>query len=166
MDDDVTGKVNAGAIQQQLATGRKQERIAEDDASYSEQRLEAQRKHLDDLLRYKEECTSGLRSAGNGFSVAQMRDYELLLQHLDVVVEAQQQRLQASQREYKNCCTKLCEVQEKNREIEKLIINARQKQRDKMDYQEDEQKVRIEDTSDKLKPEKGVPGKQLKSSYM
>ena len=131
MDEQKNLVPGAGNIEQQLVEGKKQERMAQADVEYSELRLGDQRKQLDGLLNYRDECARGFRSASNGLTIAQQREYELLLQHLDKVVQAQQQRLQSSQHDYEICSSRLRDVQHHNQEFD-LLVRQERKQHEEL----------------------------------
>ncbi len=171
MDEQETGAPDSGNIQQVLVEGIKQERMVQNDVVYSEQRMSDQRKQLDELLNYRNECASGLRSAGNGLSVAQLRDYELLVRHLDNVVQVQQQRLTARQHEFEQYSTRLREVQLRNQETD-LLIKASQKQHDELHKHETEPDNALQYERKAWKSgvpaqnsEDHEPGKRVKPSY-
>jgi flagellar biosynthesis chaperone FliJ len=145
--------------------------MAQADVEYSELRLGDQRKQLDGLLNYRDECARGLRSASTGLTIAQQREYELLLQHLDKVVQAQQQRLQSSQHDYEKCSARLRDVQHHNQEIDLLVRQERKLHEElhKHEAQPDHAK-KHESSAHKARvrvdePEDIVPGKPLKPSY-
>jgi flagellar biosynthesis chaperone FliJ len=166
MDEQKTGTNELKNIVQQLVEGKKQERIAQGDVSFSKRRLGDQRKHLDHLLSYREECASGLRFAGNDLTIAQMRDYELLLQHLDVVVDAQQQRLQESERQHEVCSQHLLDVQDNNQELDMLLKARLKLQEEANQTQDNPQPVKPEAGRKKKFPEDTTPGKSMNPSYM
>ena len=104
-----------------LAKAKRQAHIAESDLGYSELRLEEQRKQLDNLMKYRDECARGMYTKDNGLTIAQMRDYELLLQHLEGVVSTQHQRVVSSQNEFEGCKVHLSDVRQHCEKIETLM---------------------------------------------
>lgn len=114
-------------IRQQLLEGIKRERNAKNDLGYSEKRVDEQREQLDTLLNYRKECASGLRSASHDLSYAQMRDYELLLEHLDDAVADQQYRLRTSQSEFEQCNSRWQQAHDQNLKIDAIIMEQQQR---------------------------------------
>lgn len=84
-----------------LSRARREERKAESDMSLKQSQADEQKEQLETLLDYRDECVEGLRTAKqSGLTIVQIREYQLLMQHLSVVVEEQQGKVDISQVNY------------------------------------------------------------------
>lgn len=84
-----------------LSRARREERKAESDMNLRQSQADEQKDHLEVLLDYRDECVEGLRTAKqSGLTIVQIREYQLLMQHLSVVVEEQQDKVDISQVNY------------------------------------------------------------------
>ncbi len=105
-------------MRKRLERALREARNAENELGFRETQMEQQKKHLETLLDYRDECVGGLKSAKeSGLTIVQMREYQLLLQHLSAVVEEQQYKVDLSQKNYEQ----VREVyEEKSQQLEKM----------------------------------------------
>ena len=105
-------------MRKRLERALREARNAENELGFRETQMQQQKKHLDTLLDYRDECVGGLKSAKeSGLTIVQMREYQLLLQHLSAVVEEQQYKVDLSQKNYEQ----VREVyEEKSQQLEKM----------------------------------------------
>ena len=89
---------NIRELKSDLNLARRDEKRAQGDMIRCEQQAERQLRHLEALLTHRDECVNGLKNAEqSGLSIVQMREYQLLLEHINSVVQEQQEKLDVSQ---------------------------------------------------------------------
>jgi flagellar export protein FliJ len=88
-------------LQTRLERARREEKRSFSDLVRCEHQVENQRGQLEHQLAHRDQCVSGLASAReSGLSIVQMREYQLLLQHINKVVHEQQEKVHASEAQY------------------------------------------------------------------
>lgn len=107
-------------------------RNAENEMLYRKQQAKDQQKHLQTLVDYREECISGLKSASeSGLTIVQMREYQLLMQHLGTVVEEQQYKVDISQQNFEQAEQQWNDLQQHREQLQKrwdAFINDKMEQ--------------------------------------
>lgn len=85
-------------VRTQFERARRQERSAANEMAGFDRQFENQQSQLESLLTHKEECMNGLKNAKQtGLTIVQMREYKLLLDHVNHSVEQQQIKVDISQ---------------------------------------------------------------------
>ena len=96
-----------------LDIARRQESKAYNELEYRTQQAKEQQSQLDSILEYREECLEGLANAREtGLTPVHVREYQLLMTHIDSVVETIEYKVNASQ----NNLNKAQEVWQKKNE--------------------------------------------------
>lgn len=81
-----------------LDIARRQESKAYNDLEYRSQQANEQKSQLDSLLEYRDECMEGLSNAREaGLMPIHVREYQLLMTHIDSIVETVEYKVNASQ---------------------------------------------------------------------
>ena len=81
-----------------LDIARRQESKAYNELEYRTQQAKEQQSQLDSILEYREECLEGLANAREtGLTPVHVREYQLLMTHIDSVVETIEYKVNASQ---------------------------------------------------------------------
>ena len=81
-----------------LYIARRLESKAHNELVYCEHQAEDQRIQLDNLLKYKDECVDGLKTAREtGLTPLHIRELQLLVKHINSVVETILYKVQSSQ---------------------------------------------------------------------
>ncbi len=81
-----------------LDIARRQESKAYNELEYRTQQAREQKSQLDSLREYREECMEGLTNAREtGLTPVHVREYQLLMTHIDSVVETIEYKVNASQ---------------------------------------------------------------------
>lgn len=81
-----------------LDIARRQESKAYNELEYRSQQAKEQRSQLDSLLEYRNECMDGLSNAREtGLTPAHVREYQLLMKHINSIVEVIEFKVNASQ---------------------------------------------------------------------
>ena len=139
---------------------KRAEQRAQAELVRSEQLTESQKSQLDTLLKHREECLEGLRDAkSSGLNIIQIREYQLLLKHLEGVLHEQQEKID------------ICQVREeesrddwvqKSERLERLQLMMQQVEQDLRDEREREINGQAE-PADKKHTDTyiGVTGKRL-----
>lgn len=87
-----------GKDRSDLDIARRQESKAYNELEYRSQQAKEQKSQLDTLLQYRNECMEGLASAKEtGLTPAHVREYQLLMKHINSVVEVIEYKVNASQ---------------------------------------------------------------------
>ena len=154
-------------MRKRMERALREARNAENELGFRETQMDQQKKHLETLLDYRDECVGGLKSAKeSGLTIVQMREYQLLLQHLSSVVEEQQYKVDLSQKNYEQVKEVYQEKSEKLEEIRQTM--------NEMDHARLEQVVGEEDdaastdtpvggASRQAAKTSGIAGKRLKT---
>jgi len=108
-----------------LDIARRQESKAYNNLEFRLQQAKEQKLQLDSLLEYRAECLDGLTSAKEtGLTPVHMREYQLLMKHINSVVEVIEYKVNASQ----DNLDKAKEVwQKKNEHFSKVKESIKQK---------------------------------------
>ena len=81
-----------------LDIARRQESRAYNELEYRAQQAKEQKSQLDTLLEYRGECMEGLAKARDtGLTPVHVREYQLLMTHINAVVEVIEYKVNASQ---------------------------------------------------------------------
>jgi flagellar export protein FliJ len=81
-----------------LDLARRQESKAFNELEYRTQQAKEQKVQLDTLLEYRDECMEGLTNAREtGLTPVHVREYQLLMKHINSVVEVIEHKVNASQ---------------------------------------------------------------------
>ncbi|VAW54134.1 hypothetical protein MNBD_GAMMA06-115 [hydrothermal vent metagenome] len=81
-----------------LDIARRQESRAYNELEYRSQQAKEQKSQLESLLEHRKECMAGLANAhGAGLTPVHVREYQLLLSHINSVVEAIEYKVNSSQ---------------------------------------------------------------------
>jgi len=81
-----------------LDIARRQESKAYNEKEYRTQQAKAQKSQLSSILEYRDECLEGLANAREtGLTPVHVREYQLLMSHIDSVVETIEHKVNASQ---------------------------------------------------------------------
>ena len=87
-----------GKDRSHLDIARRQESKAYNELEFRSQQAREQKSQLDALLEYKNECLEGLANAReSGLTPAHVREYQLLMKHINSVVEVIEYKVNASQ---------------------------------------------------------------------
>ena len=87
-----------GKDKSDLDIARRQESKAYNEMSYLSQQAKAQKSQLDSLLDYRNECLEGLANAREtGLTAVHVREYQLLMKHINSVVEVIEHKVNISQ---------------------------------------------------------------------
>lgn len=87
-----------GKDRSDLDIARRQESKAYNELEFRSQQAKQQKSQLDALLEYKNECLEGLANAReNGLTPAHVREYQLLMKHINSIVEVTEYKVTASQ---------------------------------------------------------------------
>ena len=122
-------------LRQNLNKARRDEQRTRSEMERYEQQTEKQKSHLGTLMDHRDECVHGLRTAkDSGLSIVQIREYQLLLKHVDTVVQEQQEKVDLSQikfeqarDDWKEACVKLEDVSELMDEAEAMERERKEK---------------------------------------
>ncbi len=77
---------------------RRQESKAYNELEYRSQQAKEQKSQLDSLIEYRDECMDGLTNGREtGLMPVHVREYQLLMTHIDSVVETIEYKVNASQ---------------------------------------------------------------------
>lgn len=80
---------------------RRQENKAHNDLDHCERQAKRQKSQLDDLFKHKDECVSGLKTAKEtGMTPVHIRELQLLMAHVNSVIETISFKVDATQAEY------------------------------------------------------------------
>ena len=81
-----------------LDIARRQESKAYNELEYRTQQAKEQQSQLDSILEYREECLEGLANAREtGLTPVHVREYQLLMTHINSVVETIEYKVSTSQ---------------------------------------------------------------------
>jgi len=81
-----------------LDIARRQESKAYNELEYRSQQAKEQKSQLDSILEYRQQCMQGLTNAREtGLTPVHVREYQLLMTHIDSVVETIEYKVNASQ---------------------------------------------------------------------
>ncbi len=141
-------------------------RNAENELGFRETQMEQQKKHLETLLDYRDECVSGLKSAKeSGLTIVQMREYQLLLQHLSSVVEEQQYKVDLSQKNYEQVKAVYQEKSQQLEDIRHTMNEMEQARLEQVVGEEDDAAtdVSVDGTAKRAGGATGIAGKRLKT---
>jgi len=84
-----------------LDKAKREESKAFNEMTSDEVKAKEQKSQLDSCLTYREECLDGLKSAKtSGLSIVQIRECQVLMQHLDSVLETRQYKADICQESY------------------------------------------------------------------
>jgi flagellar biosynthesis chaperone FliJ len=84
-----------------LDIARRQESQAHNELDYRERQAQEQRSQLDALVQHRKECIDGLKTAKNsGLTPVHVREFQLLMTHIDSVIEITEHKVEASQENY------------------------------------------------------------------
>ena len=87
-----------GKDRSDLDIARRQESKAYNELEFRSQQAKEQKSQLDALLEYKNECLEGLANAReSGLTPAHVREYQLLMKHINSIVEVIEYKVNASQ---------------------------------------------------------------------
>ncbi len=87
-----------GKDRSDLDIARRQESRAYNEMEYRLQQAKEQKSQLDSLLDYRSECMEGLSNAKEtGLTAVHVREYQLLMKHINSVVEVIEHKVNASQ---------------------------------------------------------------------
>ena len=87
-----------GKDRSDLDIARRQESKAYNELEFRSQQAKEQKSQLDALLEYKNECLDGLANAReSGLTPAHVREYQLLMKHINSIVEVVEYKVNASQ---------------------------------------------------------------------
>ncbi len=91
----------SGKERSDLDIARRQESKAYNELEYRSQQAKEQKSQLDTLLQYREECMEGLSTAKEtGLTPVHVHEYQLLMTHINSVVETIEYKVNASQDNY------------------------------------------------------------------
>ena len=101
---------------------RLEERKVSNYMLYCEHQAIDQKTELDKVLKYKDECLSGLEECGDSWlSVSQQREYKLLLQHLESEIDVKQFKVIASRENYQEAKKTWLGVSEKLKILDDVV---------------------------------------------
>ena len=87
-----------GKDRSDLDIARRQESKAYNELEFRSHQAKEQKSQLDALLEYKNECLEGLANAReSGLTPAHVREYQLLMKHINSIVEVVEYKVNASQ---------------------------------------------------------------------
>lgn len=122
---------NIRQIKADYDKARRDETRANNEMSQCETQTENQQAQLDTLLSHREECVEGLRTAKqSGLNIIQIREYQLLLKHLDGVVKEQQGKVDICQVKYEKCRDEWMLKNERLKRLDEMMKEAQQEERE------------------------------------
>lgn len=110
---------------------KRAEQRAQAEMSRCEQLSDNQQSQLDDLLSHRVECVEGLRTAKeSGLNIIQIREYQLLLKHLDGVVKEQQDKVDICQVRYEQSRDEWLVKSERLKRLSDMMTDAEKEMRE------------------------------------
>ncbi len=152
-------------VRTSLDKAKRDERSASSEMRRRDAQAEEQKKQLETLFNHRDECVEGLKKAKESWlTIVQMREYQLLLQHLSTVVEEQQTKVDISQNNYEQARSVWKLKHERCEKLEKLYEQLLAEQREQ-EEKEFEEKQTAGTTGNYLKEggASGITGKRLKT---
>jgi len=162
MDDEALLKMR---VQKALREARR----AEGERDYREQQMQQQQQRLEALTNQREECVSGLKSAKqSGMSIVQIREYQLLMQHLSGVLEEQQSKMELSQQNFEQAEAEWQQKQEYLQRLQQQLQQLLEAKQEAFVGEDEETQDESAPRSragkrNKADPLTGIAGKRLKA---
>ncbi len=92
---------NTKVLNSDFERARRMENKAHNDLDYCERLAQRQKSQLDGLYKHKDECVNGLKEAkGTGMTPVHIREFQLLMAHVNSVIETISFKVDATQAEY------------------------------------------------------------------
>ena len=145
-----------------LDKAKRDEQRARGEMSRCETQSNNQQVHMESLLAHREECVHGLRTAKeSGLNIVQIREYQLLLKHLDGVVKEQQEKVDICQVKYEKAHDEWIVKNEHLGKMREMMQEAEQEDRERRELEMNGGEQVPQDGTDSYG---GLTGRRLKTS--